>query len=45
MCVGRFECGGIMYEIISLSLCVILGEVFGYVCDWSGVRVYIPTKE
>jgi hypothetical protein len=45
MCIGRFECGGVGYEIMSLSLCVISGEIFGYVCDWSGVRLYITAKK
>ena len=45
MCVGGFECGGVRYEIVSLSLYVIVREVFDYVCDWSGVRLYISTKE
>ncbi len=45
MRVGGFECGGVRYEIMSLSLYAILGEIFGYVCNWSGVGLYIPTKE
>ena len=28
-----------------LPLCIIMGEVFGYVCVWSGVRLYVTAKE